>query len=786
MSLRGKLNALAVGIALFVGAASTLLTLTREYHVGVEQRFATFNSSVLNSAGLLLFTRSGDADQLAATLDLALPQAGIAYAEVYDDRGLSIIRRGQPASASGPAPSFAALRNGAPTSDPVEISLDRLGRPVSNIWLFPLPGSERFSHLTTPLFASRQVHENRPAGNRSPSVDEPLQPSVSPVVIGYLHVAINDRELMTGLAPGLVSLVSTTGLLVVVSVLLAGLIIRRLTYPLERLNAYAAELLDGRLDAAPKCGDIGELSDISKVLEMAVNQQASMAQNSSDHDISNAELESRVAELSCRNTELGDEVRESTKSRDALWHFAYFDSLTALPNRRHFLDYLERVLHLGQRNGDQIALLFLDLNNFKQVNDSFGHTTGDALLKEFAMRLSGCIRESDMVGFNIESGSRVDVSRLGGDEFAILLSQVETPRSAGVVAQRIIEKLAEPILVENQTVSVAVSIGIALAPGDASDPEGLIRAADTAMYYAKRLGHSGFSYYQNHMDEPRMDQVRMKTDLREAVLREELVLHYQPQVDVRNGTIVGAEALLRWNHPELGFIPPLQFIPLAEEMDIISELGRWTLQETCRQLTEFELMGLKLPRVTVNVSALQFNAEFISMVKTTLGASGIDPSRLQLELTEGAIITDVGGTIRALQELKEIGVGLSMDDFGTGYSPLSYLSRFPLDELKIDRHFVARSRESETDANLVTGFIAMAKCMKLRLIATGVESPEQFDFLVSNGAYILQGYLFSEPVGAAQLASLLAPWHFMEQVVDLTNDFDKASLASNAKALPCN
>ena len=576
---------------------------------------------------------------------------------------------------------------------------------------------------------------------------------------GELHQAIEQR-------------IAMTGLLVALAVLVGYLMIRRLTSPLARLNAFAADLVAGQLDGEAQIDAVTELADVATALNTVVQQRHSTAQKSSAQQSLNAEWEARVAELSRRNSELDEELREAAKARDTLWKLAYYDSLTALPNKHYFVDYLERTLHTAQRNGDQVALLFLDLDDLKQVNDSFGRSMCDVLRKEVAQRLTGCVRDSDMVGLNVEPASRFDISRFGSDQFAILLSQVEKLESAGIVAKRIVEALAAPILIEDQPVSVSVSIGIAMAPGDASDSKGLIRAADTAMYHAKKSGHSGISYYQNHMEEPRIDQIRLKTELREAVTRNELVLHYQPQVDIRNGTVVGAEALLRWNHPEQGFIPPLQFIPLAEEMDIITELGKWTLQEACRQLTEFELQGLKLPKVTINISAMQFNSGFITTVKEVLDQSGIDPSRLQFELTEGAIITDIGGTIEALQELKKLGVELSIDDFGTGYSPLSYLSRFPLDELKIDRRFIIRSQESETDANLVKGFIAMAKCMQLRLVATGVETRDQFDFLAANGVFILQGYLFSEPVDARQLTPLLTPWHFMEQLMRLTKELD--------------
>jgi diguanylate cyclase (GGDEF)-like protein len=717
---------------------------------------------------------------LLTSLEGALAKADAAYAEVYDSSGQLVVRSGRDSPAIARAPDFTPPDKQPHPGDSVETNPNDVGRPmIENLGAAAL-GRAPFSYQTMPLFSSRETQGNKLAANSPTTAIKQQQESRAPAVTGYLRVAVDNRDAMVALMPGFLSFIATTGLLIALTALVGYLVIRRLTSPLTRLNDFATGLVAGRLDGEAKIDTVEELSAVAAALNTAVKQRDSMALESSAQQNLSVEWEERMAELARRNSELDDELREAAKARDSLWKLAYYDSLTALPNKQHFVDYLERALHTAQRNGDQVALLFLDLNNLKEVNDSFGRSMCDVLRKEVAQRLTGCVRDSDMVGLNVEPGSHFDISRFESDQFAILLSQVEKLESAGIVAKRIIEALAEPVLIEGQPVSISVSIGISLAPGDASDSKGLIRAADTAMYHAKKLGHSGISYYQNHMEEPRIDQIRLKRELREAVTRNELVLHYQPQVDIRNGTIVGAEALLRWNHPQQGFIPPLQFIPLAEEMDIITELGKWTLQETCRQLTEFELMGLKLPKVTINISALQFNSGYISTVKEVLDQSGIDPSRLQFELTEGAIITDVGGTIQTLQELKKLGVGLSIDDFGTGYSPLSYLSRFPLDELKIDRRFITRSQESETDANLVMGFIAMARCMKLRLVATGVETREQFDFLSANGVFILQGYLFSEPVGAEQLKPLLTPWHFMEQLMRLTKELDKTGELVNA------
>jgi EAL domain-containing protein (putative c-di-GMP-specific phosphodiesterase class I) len=307
--------------------------------------------------------------------------------------------------------------------------------------------------------------------------------------------------------------------------------------------------------------------------------------------------------------------------------------------------------------------------------------------------------------------------------------------------------------------------------------DGLLKAADTAMYHAKANGKNSWKFYHSDMDAAGVDRLELEADLRRALENGEFVLHYQPQVDTRNGTVVGAEALMRWEHPVQGMIPPFKFIPLIEEMGLIGAVGDWVLREACRQLKEFDSQGVKLPKVAVNVSALQFNPSFIGSVKAVLEETGLAPTRLELELTEGVVMDDAHATVQALCELKETGVRLSIDDFGTGYSSLSYLSRFPLDELKIDRSFVIEFDKSDNDASLVIAIIAMARSMSLDLVAEGVETHEQYHFLTSNGAHVIQGYLFSKPVPAAELRPLLAPWHFMEQVQDMAADLGEQRLS---------
>jgi diguanylate cyclase (GGDEF)-like protein len=551
------------------------------------------------------------------------------------------------------------------------------------------------------------------------------------------------------------------------------LLVRKLTAPLAQAASAAREIAATRLERPELVGSDHDVAGVEAVLQLAKAElDRSRALRTEDHQKLDLELKQRTSDLTQQNEELLESLREKAASEEQLRHLAYYDSLTSLPNRRLFNEQLEQLLRMAQRSGSQLAMLFLDLDDFKRINDSVGHRAGDILLQDVAARVQSCLRDSDLVAHHVDAGLSIGVSRIGGDEFTVVLNQLETAESAGVVAQRIVDALRQPFSIEGQEITVSLSIGIALAPGDASDASGLLKAADTAMYYAKAGGKNSYAYYQNHMDEPALARLRLEKDLRGAVERNELMLYYQPQVDTSTATVIGAEALLRWNHPEHGLVPPLQFIPIAEELNMIEELGKWTVQEACRQMNELITRGLKLPRVTVNVSALQFTPEFISATREALQQSGLGPGSLQLELTEGVAVKDMNESIHALNELKSLGVTLCIDDFGTTYSPLSYLSRFPLDEIKIDRRFLIKALESPTDANLVTAIIAIARNMQLNLVAEGVENKEQYNFLCKHGVQVIQGYLLSAPVSADELIPMLAPWHFLDSLRGLADGIE--------------
>ena len=442
------------------------------------------------------------------------------------------------------------------------------------------------------------------------------------------------------------------------------------------------------------------------------------------------------------------------RQEDRLRYLAYYDPLTNLPNRRSFNEQLTRILKRAQRLGHSAALLFIDLDNFKRINDSIGHGRGDRLLVEIAKRLAGELREDDAINYFSDSNAdevdpsdrNTEIARLGGDEFTVVLSDVRDVRDVEGVAQRVIQTLSEPIALHSHNPVVTPSIGIAMYPQDGLDADSLVRNADTAMYAAKADGRACFRFYNEEMNARSVEQLKLEEDLREAMREGQLELRYQPQVDTRTGRVVSLEALVRWKHPIRGLISPGDFIPVAERTGQIIELGEWVLSEVARHCTYWETLGLDDFRVCVNISPLQFNQpDLVERVRYFLDHSGLDPARLELELTESAIMTDAKTNIDKLRQLNELGLDLAVDDFGTGYSSLSYLKRFPIKTLKIDQSFVA-DMSSQDGVAIVDAIIVLAKTLNLRSIAEGIETRDQLRHLAAQHCDLLQGFFFARPL----------------------------------------
>jgi diguanylate cyclase (GGDEF)-like protein len=458
-------------------------------------------------------------------------------------------------------------------------------------------------------------------------------------------------------------------------------------------------------------------------------------------------VENQKKELAALTGTIQD-ITERKDHENQVRHLAYYDVVTGLPNRTCFLELLSTALELAKRNERRFAVLFLDLDGFKGVNDTYGHHVGDLMLKEISGRLTEGLRRSDVASrYLFEQNYIVDVARLGGDEFTILLNELTQPEDAAVAARNILKWVAEPLLLENHKVFSGASIGIALFPQDGQDGETLLKNADIAMYHAKKMGKGNFQFFHDFMNVKARKRMELENCMHQAVSNNELHLYYQPLINAASGELIGAEALMRWDSPQLGFLHPADFIPLAEENGMILKFGEWAMHEVCRNYKEWQKKGMGYLSIAINLSSLQFNQiSFIPILKGILDEYQLDPAFLVFELTETIIMADSEKILGTLLELKKMGIRLSIDDFGTGYSSLSYLKRFPLDSLKIDRSFIKDLSTNSEDAAIVNAILALATALNLHVIAEGVETDLQKQFLQNTSCQAIQGYLFAKPM----------------------------------------
>jgi diguanylate cyclase (GGDEF)-like protein len=438
-------------------------------------------------------------------------------------------------------------------------------------------------------------------------------------------------------------------------------------------------------------------------------------------------------------------AEEIQRAKEQMGHMAHHDFLTDLPNRVLLMERLSRAIGLAKRRGTRLAVLFLDLDRFKVINDSLGHAVGDTLLQAVARRLLASVRATDTA------------SRQGGDEFVVLLSEITDERAVCEVVDNMCKEIGAPYALQDQTVHIGVTVGISMYPDDSDDASTLIRNADVAMYHGKNRGRDQYHFFRADMNARAVERQRMEADLYRALDQHEFVLHYQPKVNLDSGAIIGSEALLRWVRPELGVMAPGGFIPVAEACGLIVPIGRWVLGEACAQVKRWRDAGLHPGSVAVNISAPEFqDPDFVARVRHLLEATGVAPACLELEITESILMRDALGSAAILRELKEMGVLLAVDDFGTGYSSLSYLRQFPIDVLKIDQSFVRDIGAPHDNGVIVSAVIAMGNSLGQRVIAEGVEHETQLIFLKEHHCDEGQGYLFSRPLSAADFGALLA------------------------------
>jgi len=446
------------------------------------------------------------------------------------------------------------------------------------------------------------------------------------------------------------------------------------------------------------------------------------------------------------------DITERKQIESRIRTLAYFDNLTGLPNRAQLKEQMARAVRHAEREGTVMAAMFLDLDRFKHINDSLGHTAGDALLKSVATRLGTCVRGGDAVGRSVDE---VSLARLGGDEFTVLLPRLAHPEDAAKVAQRIVEQLARPFSIEGHELFVSASVGIAVYPADGTDVDTLLKNADVAMYAAKEAGRNGYRFYSKDLNAAAIERLGLERDLHGALGHNEFELHYQPQVDTQSGRVTGVEALLRWSNPQRGMVPPAKFIPIAEQTGLIVPIGNWVLGEACRQGRAWSDQGLGL-EMWVNVSGAQFRDRgLVQAVQGAIETTGFDPRLLVIEATESILMEERDTSLATLAALRQLGASAAIDDFGTGYSSLAYLKRFPLDTLKIDGSFVRGLEAGNEDRAIVSAIIALARSLNIGVLAEGVETRGQAERLAGLGCPRMQGYLYSPAVQAARIPDLV-------------------------------
>lgn len=767
MTVAGKINVLFVAAALALVLTLTGFTAHREYQIARDKAVDASLATLQSRPDLQVAIYRRDAADLRKILVEFLEIPALVSANVRD--GLAeLLSRAEEAGAVELQPPFEMLRGDLSAGETGVSAFDSEMQAIGTGFWSAWSNSDSPLYLTVPVFTAVN-----PAQLGLKAYDffvAPLDPEAkkSLRIIGYLQLEISSGKLLDSIAPMVSRLFYWGLLLVAMCGAVIALVTRRITRDLSQLAQLADDVASGKLGKPVEIKATGDIREIANVLNGVMGGFTSLKRETDvGQRLLSMKVDERTSQLSERDEKLSKAAEEISETRSRLQRIAYYDNLTALPNRRLFTEQLDLLLELNQRNSHTLALLFLNLDNFKRINDSLGHSAGDEVLLEVAKRLIVSVRDSDSVGHYVETGQKIEVSRVGGDEFTVVLNQLDRVESAAIVAQRLLDELEKPMTVEGHELVISPSIGIATAPADGVSAEALLRTAGIAMHHAKESVRDKFLFYLANMDDSGVGRLTLEADLRKAVERGELELHYQPQVNTLTGAVAGAEALLRWQHPEHGAVPPSQFIPLAEEIGVISELGDWAMAEACRQMKVFDELELTLPKVAMNVSAFQFTQSFPQRVREILEQHELPASRLELGLSENILMDEDRTASEVLQELRKLGVFLSVDDFGTSFAPLGYLSRSTLDELRIDRSFVLECDSNDNRAKLVKAIIAMARSLELGIVAEGVETAEQYRFLIDNGADVMQGYLFSKPVPAEELQTILAPWHFVQQLQEL-------------------
>jgi len=550
----------------------------------------------------------------------------------------------------------------------------------------------------------------------------------------FLLLTIPRTIYLTGLEAVHYYLASFAALGVIFTMLIIWLLHVLIIKRLERLDSEVADInaIAERVDAS---GDDEIASVATKINSMMDIIQASHSELEQRVEQRTHELKETTVQLKQEITERRFIEKELMNHKEHLVQLAHYDNLTALPNRVFFNEILNKALSHATRQCKELAVLFVDLDRFKNINDALGHSTGDLVLREIANRFGTALRAGDIL------------ARLGGDEFIILLNDIQHPKFASQVAEKLLQACAKPVKIHAHEFFITASIGICIFPHDGSSLEDLQKNADMAMYKAKRLGGGIFRYFTKEMNIEAHQHIQLESALRKAINNDEFTLYYQPKLNLEDGTITGVEALIRWNHSELGIISPSKFIPLAEETGLIMQIGEWVLRQACKTTKSWQEQGYKPISVAVNLSPKQFRHQDIAkLVANVLATTGLEPKYLELEITETTIMDNVEAAINILSDIKSMGIEISVDDFGTGYTSISYLKQFPINTLKIDQSFIKGIPHNQNDLAITSAVIAMAHNLGIKVVAEGVETMEQLQYLADHQCDMIQGYYISSPL----------------------------------------
>lgn len=763
MTIVRQLNVLFIVAAIALCCALALMAAHRDYNVAATELQQRAAAAVVGRPDLQYSIYTTNAKALAKVLEDFQLLEGVTAAIVFNtDNALA---------SSGGAGDLQSvylntLRRDLSPTDAGLTSLDESGTRSNPGFWQSLIGNQSPLYISLPVLTATNPSRKGLTPEDFSRALLTRHGNASRVVIGYVALAVDRSVLLERAASGAGRVFLVTAALLGVFLLLMQVLLKRATRSISRLRQLALALASGEAVDATEIENSGEFVDIARALNSAVkearnrNQEMSMEKN-----LFRLQAEQSASALSAKDAEINRITEEVTQSREQIRKLASYDRITELPNRGLFLEHVNRLLRLAERDGTRTALVCMSLVNFDRIKESMGRNIGDVMLREVAKRLVGSLQDNELPGHSLDTRQNINISRLSGDEFAVVLSGLASNDQAGDVAQRVAAAVAGAVKVEGRELFPNPALGIAVAPGDGNDAERLLKYASAAQHHAAMSSTTSHLFFTEHMDTGDGDEFKLAPAIRRAMAANEFSIHYQPQINTTYGSVTSAEALLRWEHPEYGQVSPFKFVPVAEESGLIIELGNWVLVEACRQLRAFRDEGLDLPRVAINVSPQQLSQDFPGQVHDALRRFGLDGSSLELGLSEDILARDDGRALYILMELKGMGVHLSLENFGTTPSSFVYISRYPLDDIKIDRSFVAECDQREEATKLVDSVIAMTNSLGLVAVAEGVETEGEYRYLANRGVRLMRGYLFSRPIPADELREQVgAPWHFMKRI----------------------